>query len=152
VQQVGEPLELYNAPVNRFVAGFLGSPAMNFASVRMTGSDGVVRANHAGFDIEVPAELASRLHSYAGRDVTLGIRPEDVRLANGSDPAGLCLDAVVEVVEKLGSEILLDLQVGGQTMVAAVEPTVRAQHGDKVRLALRGDRLHFFDTASGKAI
>ncbi len=152
VQQVGEPLELYNAPVNRFVAGFIGSPAMNFATVRMTGADGKMRADKAGFGIEVPAAFAPRLAPYTGRDVTVGIRPEDLQIANGSEPAGLCIDAVVEVVEKLGSEILLDLAVGGQTMVAAVEPTVRAQHGDKLRLALRSDRLHFFDTASEAAI
>jgi multiple sugar transport system ATP-binding protein len=152
VQQVGEPLELYNAPVNRFVAGFIGSPGMNFAAVRVTGADGDLRADNAGFGIDVPAEAAPRLLPYAGRDVTMGIRPEDLRLANGGDPAGLCFDAVIEVVEKLGSEILLDLQVGGQSMVAAVEPTVRARRGDKVRLALRGDRLHFFDTTSEAAI
>jgi multiple sugar transport system ATP-binding protein len=152
VQQAGEPLELYNAPVNRFVAGFLGSPAMNFATVRMMGANGTMRAQNAGFGIDMPSELALRLAPYADRDVTVGIRPEDLRLANGSDPAGLCIDAVVEVVERLGSEILLDMQVGGQSMVAAVEPSVRAQHGDKIRLALRPDRLHFFDTTSGAAI
>ena len=152
VQQVGEPLELYNAPVNRFVAGFIGSPAMNFAAVHLTGANGTLRAGNPGFGIDVPAELAPRLMPYAGSDVTMGIRPEDLRVANGSDPPGLCFEAVVEVVEKLGSEILLDLQVGAQTMVAAVEPTVRAQRGDKVRLALRSDRLHFFDTRSEAAI
>ena len=152
VQQVGEPLELYNAPVNRFVAGFIGSPAMNFATVRVTDANGVVRADNAGFGIEVAPELAPRLLPYAGRDITMGIRPEDLRVANGSDPAGLCFDAVVEVVERLGSETLLDLQVGAQTMVAAVEPAVRAQHGDKLRLALRADRLHFFDMKSEAAV
>jgi multiple sugar transport system ATP-binding protein len=152
VQQAGEPLELYNAPVNRFVAGFIGSPAMNFSTVRMTGADGAMRAHNPGFGIDVPRDLAPRLLPYADREVTVGIRPEDLRVANGSDPAGLCIDAVVEVVEKLGSEILLDVQVGGQSMVAAVEPSVRAQHGDKIRLALRPDRLHFFDTTSGAAI
>jgi multiple sugar transport system ATP-binding protein len=152
VQQVGEPLELYNAPVNRFVAGFIGSPAMNFAAVRVSGAKDALRADNAGFGIEVPAEIASRLARYADRDVTIGIRPEDLHLANGSDVAGLCFDAVVEVVEKLGSEILLDVQVGDQTMVAAVEPTVRAKHGDKLRFALRPDRLHFFDTTSEVAI
>jgi multiple sugar transport system ATP-binding protein len=151
VQQVGEPLELYNTPVNRFVAGFIGSPAMNFAKVRMS-ADGAMRAQHAGFGIDVPPEIAPRLRPYADREVTLGVRPEDLRLANGSDPAGLCIDAVVEVVERLGSEILLDLQVGGQSMVASVEPTVRAQHGDKIRLAFRPDRLHFFDATSEAAI
>jgi multiple sugar transport system ATP-binding protein len=152
VQQVGEPLELYNAPANRFVAGFIGSPAMNFAGVRVRDSNGGLRADNAGFDIDIPAEIGSRLRPYAGRDVTIGIRPEDLQVANGSHPPGLCFDALVEVVERLGPEILLDLQVGEQTMVAAVEPTVRAKRGDKIRFALRPERLHFFDTASEAAI
>jgi len=152
VQQVGEPLELYNAPVNRFVAGFLGSPAMNFAPARVHEANGAVHADGTGFGIEVPAEFGARLRAYAGREVTLGIRPEDLSVANGASLPGLCLDAVVEVVERLGAEILLDLQVGNQTMVASVEPTVRAQRGDKLRFALRPDRLHFFDTASEAAI
>src|SRR5919109_102122 len=121
IQQVGEPLELYSRPANKFVAGFIGSPAMNFADVAITGADGAMRAHNAGFGIDVPRELAPRLLPYADREVIVGIRPEDLRVANGSDPPGLCIDAVVEVVEKLGSEILLDLQVGGQSMVAAVE-------------------------------
>jgi multiple sugar transport system ATP-binding protein len=152
VQQVGEPLELYNAPANRFVAGFIGSPAMNFAGVRVRDANGGLRADNAGFDIDIPAEIGQRLRPYAGRDVTIGIRPEDLQVANGSHPPGLCFDAMVEVVERLGPEILLDLQVGEQTMVAAVEPTVRAKRGDKVRFALRPERLHFFDAASEAAI
>jgi multiple sugar transport system ATP-binding protein len=152
VQQVGEPLELYNAPANRFVAGFIGSPAMNFAGVRVREAQGALHANGTGFRLDVPAEIDGRLRPYAGRDVTFGIRPEDLHIANGSDPPGLCLDGVVEVVEKLGAEILLDLQVGDLTMVAAVEPTIRAKRGDKIRFALRPDRLHFFDAASEAAI
>jgi multiple sugar transport system ATP-binding protein len=152
VQQVGEPLELYHAPVNRFVAGFLGSPAMNFAAVRVHEVDGALHAASEGFRIDVPAEIGPRLRSYAGRDVTMGIRPEDLQLANGSHPPGLCFDAVVELVERLGAESLLDLQVGRQTMVASVEPTVRAQRGEKLRLAVRPERVHFFDAASEKAI
>ena len=152
VQQVGEPLELYNAPVNRFVAGFIGSPAMNFAAVRVRDSNGGLKADNAGFDIDIPAEIGLRLRPYAGRDVTIGIRPEDLQIANGSHPLELCFDAMVEVVERLGPEILLDLQVGEQTMVAAVEPTVRAKRGDKLRFALRPERLHFFDTTSEAAI
>jgi len=152
VQQVGEPLELYNAPANRFVAGFIGSPAMNFAGVRVRDANGGLKADNAGFDIDIPAEIGARLRPYAGRDVTIGIRPEDLQVANGSHPPGLCFDALVEVVERLGPEILLDLQVGEQTMVAAVEPTVRAKRGDKIRFALRPERLHFFDTASEAAI
>jgi multiple sugar transport system ATP-binding protein len=82
----------------------------------------------------------------------MGIRPEDLRIAAAGDPAGLCFDAIVEVVEKLGSEVLLDLQVGGRQMVAAVEPTVRTKRGERVRLALNPDRLHFFDDATEAAI
>jgi multiple sugar transport system ATP-binding protein len=152
VQQVGEPLELYNRPANRFVAGFIGSPGMNFATVSVTGSDGALWVGSDGIRVKVPAELCGRLAPYAGRQVTLGIRPEDLRIGSGSDPAELCLDALVEVVEQLGSEILLDVAVGSTTMVAAVEPTVRARIGDKLRLALNPARLHFFDQVSEAAV
>ena len=152
VQQVGEPLELYNTPVNRFVAGFIGSPAMNFAPVRVSNGKDGLRADNPGFGIDVPAEIRPRLAAYAGQDVIMGIRPEYLQLANGSYPPGLCFDALVEVVERLGPEILLDLQVGEQNMVAAVEPNVRAKRGDKLRFALRPERLHFFDTGSEAAI
>ena len=79
-------------------------------------------------------------------------RPEDLRVASSSDPADLAFDAVVEVVEKLGSEILLDVKVGPSTMAAAVEPTVQAKVRDQLRLALNPDRLYFFDGASQAAI
>src|SRR6476659_4436992 len=112
VQQVGEPLELYNAPVNRFVAGFLGSPAMNFAAVTVTERDGGLRLVNEGLDIAAPPHAADRLRACLGREVTLGIRPEYNRTATAADPADFAFDALVEVVEKLGSEILLDLKVG----------------------------------------
>jgi multiple sugar transport system ATP-binding protein len=152
VQQVGEPLELYNTPANRFVAGFIGSPAMNFASVHLTNGTGGLRAGNTGLAIDVPTEISARLAPYTGRDVIMGVRPEDLEVANGGDPPGLCFEALVEVVERLGPEILLDLQVGEQTMVASVEPNIRAKRGDKLRFALRPERLHFFDTNTEAAI
>ncbi|MGO8918486.1 MAG: ABC transporter ATP-binding protein [Stellaceae bacterium] len=152
VQQVGEPLELYNAPTNRFVAGFIGSPAMNFAAVRVGAVNGAFWATKEGLRIEVPRPIAERLSRHAGEEVALGIRPEDLRIAADGDPAGLCFDAVIEVIERLGSEVLLDVEVGGQMMVAAVEPTVRVKRGDRLRLALNTDRLHFFDSATDAAI
>lgn len=152
VQQVGEPLELYNAPVNRFVAGFIGSPAMNFTVIRLSGmNDGLCAAN-AGFRIDVPPAIGRRLRPYTEREVVMGVRPEDLHVATGADPDGHCFEAMVDVVEKLGSEILLDVQVGGQTMAAAVPPSVRAKRGDKVRLAVDPDRLHFFDATTDAAI
>src|SRR5712672_4156477 len=86
VQQVGEPLELYNAPANKFVAGFIGSPAMNFANVTLTGANGAVYAENSGLRIKLPEEIAQRLNGHATRDVILGIRPEDLTLAGPANP------------------------------------------------------------------
>jgi multiple sugar transport system ATP-binding protein len=152
VQQVGEPLELYNTPANRFVAGFIGSPAMNFANVKVSEANGAVWAANEGMRIKVPTEIAARLNRYAGKECVLGVRPEDLRIANAADPPDLNIDAEVEVVEQLGSEVLLDVKVGPSTMVAAVEPTVRAKVRDHLRLAVNPERMHFFDPASEAAI
>jgi len=152
VQQVGEPLELYNEPNTRFVASFIGSPSMNFATVKVTEVDGGLWAINEGIRIMVSAEMGVRLRRYVGEQVALGVRPEDLRLAANDDPGQAGFDAVVEVVEKLGSEILLDVKVGSAMMVAAVEPTVRARVRDRLRLAVNPERLHFFDNRSEAAI
>jgi multiple sugar transport system ATP-binding protein len=155
VQQVGDPMELYNSPANRFVAGFLGSPAMNFSAVRIQAEDGGgggLWAVNDAMRIRVPAPFADRVGGHAGRELTLGVRPEDLRIATDGEADGMALDAVVEVVEKLGSEILLDVRVGTDSVVAAVEPTARARVRDRLRLAVNPDRLHFFDAQSGAAI
>src|SRR5688500_7672984 len=109
VQQVGEPLELYGKPANRFVAGFIGSPAMNFADVTIAESNGAVWVESPGLRVKVAADRTDRLRSYKGQHVTLGVRPEDLHVATGADAPERCFDAVVEVVEPLGSEILLDI-------------------------------------------
>ena len=112
VQQVGEPLELYNQPANKFVAGFIGSPAMNFAAVTVTEANGSLIAENSGLRIKLPDETAQRLRGHVGRKVTLGVRPEDLMLAGADDGDRPCFDATIEVVEQLGSEILLDMKVG----------------------------------------
>jgi multiple sugar transport system ATP-binding protein len=152
VQQVGDPMELYNEPANRFVAGFIGSPAMNFAKVRIAGENGGIWAEGDGIRLKVPAHMSNRVGGHAGKEVTLGIRPEDLRVARDSDPAEMNIGAVVEVVERLGSEILLDVAVGPATMVASVEPTVTAKVHEKLRLAVNPQRLHFFDSETEAAI
>ena len=152
VQQVGEPLDLYNSPANRFVAGFIGSPAMNFATVTMANGDGRLTAKNAGFELEVPAAHVDRLRSHVGRQVTIGIRPEDLHVATDADPVGLTFPSKVEVIEQLGSEILLDVRAGTDMMVAAVEPTVRAKVDEQLRLAVNPARLHFFDAKTEAAI
>jgi multiple sugar transport system ATP-binding protein len=152
VQQMGEPLELYNQPANRFVAGFIGSPGMNFATVTVADAAGALWAENDGFRIQVPGHVTGRLGPYKGKQVTLGIRPEDLHIATGSDMPEHCLDAEVDVVEKLGSQILLDVRAGRSTMVAAVAPTVGARVHDRLRLAPNTERMHFFDSQSGATI
>jgi len=152
VQQVGEPLELYNKPANRFVAGFIGSPAMNFTGVTLVDGNGRLAVKNQGLEIEVPEAQAQRLRPFVGRNLTLGVRPEDLRVANDGDPAGLTFNTKVEVVEQLGSEILLDVRVGSDSMVAAVDPTIRARPQDTIRLAVNPLRLHFFDAQTEAAV
>jgi multiple sugar transport system ATP-binding protein len=152
VQQVGDPLELYNEPANKFVAGFIGSPAMNFATVTMVDGNGRLTAKNSGLEIEVPGPHADRLRGHVGRQLTLGIRPENLHIASAADPEGLTFNSKVEVVEKLGSEILLDMRVGDDTMVAAVDPATRAKVQDSLRLAINPERLHFFDAKTEAAV
>jgi multiple sugar transport system ATP-binding protein len=152
VQQVGDPLELYNAPVNRFVAGFIGSPAMNFAAVHIAAENGGLLALGDGIRLAIPAALTDRLGPRVGSAVTFGIRPEDLRIASDADPAGSTLDAVVEVVERLGSEILLDVAVGSTTMVASVDPTVAVRVHERLRLAVNPSRMHFFADDTDAAV
>jgi multiple sugar transport system ATP-binding protein len=143
VQQVGEPLELYGKPANKFVASFIGSPAMNFVEVSI-GSDGM--AETEGLRLRVPERIRSR----SGQRVTLGVRPEALRIANGSDADSFT--TTVDVVEPLGNEILLNFRAGGVPMVARVDPGVRAKMNDSIHLAFDPQRLHFFDATSEAAL
>jgi multiple sugar transport system ATP-binding protein len=144
VQQVGEPLELYGRPANRFVASFIGSPAMNFVDVSIS-SDGLW-AETEGLRLRIP----ERVRSHGGRRLTLGVRPEALRIANGSDEHSFA--TTVDVVEPLGNEILLNFRAGGVAMVARVDPAVRVKMHDNIRLALDPQRLHFFDSSSEAAL
>jgi multiple sugar transport system ATP-binding protein len=152
VQQVGEPLELYNTPANRFVAGFIGSPAMNFADVTLTAGNGKVWAEAPGLRIGLPEPVAHRVNGRNGGKATVGIRPEDIHIAGPADPADLCFDVEVEVVEQLGSEILLDTRAGNSTFVASVDPTLRTRVHDRLKLAMNPARLHLFDAQTEAAI
>ena len=152
IQQVGEPMELYGKPANRFVAGFIGSPAMNFMEVNITESNGVLTAESAGFRVQVPPVRANDVRKHKGERMTIGVRPEDLHIAAGADPAHYTFDAVVDVVEPLGAEILLDVKAGGASLVARVEPNVRVKVHEGIRLALNSDRVHFFDSKTELAL
>jgi multiple sugar transport system ATP-binding protein len=152
VQQVGEPMTLYGKPANKFVAGFIGSPAMNFAEVRIVESAGALWAEATGMRVRVPAACTDALRPHTGRSATLGVRPEALRVANGSDPAEYSFDANVDVVEPLGSEILLNVTAGANALVARVDPAVSVRMHERVRLAFDPGRLHFFDHETEAAL
>src|SRR5260221_2122842 len=152
VQQVGEPLELYARPNNRFVASFIGSPAMNFADVSVAASDRALLAQATRLRLRIPAKKQAQLGRDAGRRVTLGVRPEALRIATGADAAEHSFDSTVEVVEPLGNEILLDVRAGANLLVARVDPATRVKVQESVRLAIDPARLHFFDAEAEAAI
>jgi multiple sugar transport system ATP-binding protein len=144
VQQVGAPLELYGKPANKFVAGFIGSPAMNFLSAAVSGDGRWVETE--GLRLQLP----ERLRAHGGKRLTVGVRPEALRIANGADDHGFTTS--IDVVEPLGNEILLNFRAGGAPMVARVDPGVRVKAHDSVRFAVEPERLHFFDATSEAAL
>jgi multiple sugar transport system ATP-binding protein len=147
LQQAGSPEELYTRPANVFVAGFVGSPAMNLVPVDV--ADGALR--DGGFELSVPGAIADELREH-GR-VIVGLRPEDLELANGTPgDREARLRAVVEVVEYLGDEQLLHLDSGGTRLVAKLPSDPRARPQDELELALPLAKLHVFDAETERAL
>jgi multiple sugar transport system ATP-binding protein len=139
LQQVGTPGEIYDHPANLFVAGFIGSPTMNFVPV--TTSDSTAKAS--GFDVKLPQSVP------AGKG-TLGFRPEAV--TDRQTDGGASLEMKVDVVERLGSDQFLYGQVGADTVTARVDPRMKVAPGDAVRLGLDTRGIHLFDAESEKAL
>ena len=124
---------------------------MNFLDC-IVAANGELAIESPGLRIAVPPAQKAALERYRGKPVTLGVRPEDLRESKGDDPKAYRIDAVVEVVEPLGNEILLDVKVGPHPLVARVPPTSRVRLHEQIPLTLNADRLHFFDTQTEQAI
>jgi multiple sugar transport system ATP-binding protein len=139
LQQVGTPGEIYDHPANLFVAGFIGTPTMNFVPATVTNGS----AKASGFELKLPKPLPP------GKG-TIGFRPESVtdRVVDG----GPTLDMKVDVVERLGSDQFLYGMVGGDQVTARVDPRINVSPGDRVKLGLDTRVLHFFDAESEKAL
>jgi len=155
VVQVGEPLEVYRHPADTFVARFLGNPPMNLLPGKLELSDGRPVARFAGAAVPLRREAAS-LVSYAGRDVTFGIRPEDVYESTpfGSPELFVRLPARLVAVEPLGAETLLVLSLddSGDELIARVGRETALRSGDRHEVALDAAALYLFDPATTKAI
>jgi multiple sugar transport system ATP-binding protein len=149
VQQVGEPLELYGQPANRFVAGFIGSPAMNFATAKSEGKDLVL----GGVKLELSGEQAKAADGRAdGANVLIGFRPEHIEIANGQGGDAVRFPAKVDVVEYLGNDELIHAQTEGNEIVALIPSDQKVGVGDTVNFAVPMEKLHIFDPDSEKTL
>ena len=156
VQQVDTPQNLYDMPCNMFVAGFIGSPQMNFLDGTIVKKGDQYSVDLGGDLIPLPKEKTAdgKLDSYVGKKVKMGIRPEDIDdepefMAKHTDCQ---LDAQVDVSEMMGAEIYLYLEYKGNKMTARVAPTSKARNGDTVRLAFDPHKVHLFDVETEQTI
>jgi multiple sugar transport system ATP-binding protein len=157
IQQIGPPQELYDHPSNLFVAGFIGSPAMNFfpgAKVTTEGDTTSITIDSVG-KVEVPPLYAPQTREAAGKNLTFGIRPEhleDISLLPPDKRDGSTITAPVEVVEHLGNELLVHMAGAGKDIVARLDPRSTAHVGSNTTLYVDTDNIHLFDTDTGVAI
>jgi len=152
IQQIGSPLELYNRPVNRFVAGFIGSPPMNVLQAAIKEDKGKLIADEGDFQIALSKQLADTARSYMGKDILFGIRPEDLVVAE-KQVEGATFNAKVEVVEPLGAEILLYVSTAQHpSIIVRTPPHHEFRVGDSVVLEPTMDKIHFFEAETEKSV
>ena len=155
IQQVDTPQNLYDAPDNMFVAGFIGSPQMNFVNATVAKDGGKYTLNFDKYKVPVPDDKCAggKLDDYVGKEVVFGIRPEHVHdEADEIAKAEMTFDAVVDVTELMGAEIYLYVNIAGQSITARVDPSSKAKVGDTIKICFSLDKLHIFDKDSEKII
>lgn len=157
IYQVGEPLEIYNHPNNVFVAGFIGSPAMNFLDVVLKKDGEIYSIDAKTFQMDIPAEKAASIKSlgqYMGKEVILGIRPEDIEDASivGSDPRFDFVEADVDVTEPMGAEVNAYFSSGENSFIARLDATTTAKDGSSLKVGFNMGKIHFFDKDTEEVI
>ena len=152
LQQVGPPQELYDYPINRFVAGFIGSPSMNFMDVAPSaGSGAAARLETNGVTIPIPDRYRDAIGRVAGKPLVAGIRPEHFEL--GPIGEGIAsVSGIAEVVEYLGNQQLLHVTLNDKDLVAIVDSSYRVQPGQPVTLQVPLDKVYLFEPDSGLAL
>ncbi|HKJ27345.1 MAG TPA: sn-glycerol-3-phosphate ABC transporter ATP-binding protein UgpC [Anaerolineales bacterium] len=155
LQQVDTPQNLYDNPSNKFVAGFIGSPSMNFFDGKLVSDNGKIHFDGGDFTMTIPDELKSTYESHAGKDVTFGIRPEDIHNPDFV-PSGITtanVSAKVEVTELMGNEIFVYLNSGTQqSYIARVDPRSHYSYEQDVEVAFNMGNFHIFDKETEEAI
>jgi multiple sugar transport system ATP-binding protein len=153
IQQVDNPLVVYEFPKNLFVAGFIGAPPMNFFKGTITRENGNLLFDEGSKRIRLPAGFAPAVSKAAGREVVFGIRPENLFISGQSAPEadqGSSLKAEVKVVEPLGSEMILYLSTARHDFIGRVDSHVRVDVGDVLDVGIELKKAHIFDPASGE--
>jgi len=146
IQQVAEPIALYDSPANKFVAGFIGTPPMNFFDGALLCRDGKIYFREATFEIELPEPWRAKAEPYINKNVTFGIRPENIGSEQAENtPAMPHIKAQVEVIEPMGAESYVYLNTGAHSFIAKVEPHTKIEVGDEVCMAVYLPKTHLFD-------
>jgi len=151
IMQVDKPLEIYNKPLNKFVASFIGSPPMNFMDVQVSRRDGRLWLDEGKFSLQVRASMEEALAPSVGKSMILGIRPEDIydrAYAGNHMTNGQTALSTVEVVEPMGSEVLLYLNTGRNTLIARVEPQSEARVNQEIEIQFNMEKIHLFQKDS----
>ena len=156
IQQVGAPLELYKHPANLFVAGFIGSPSMNFVPVTIRASGEALIADAGAFQVILPPAQSANAQAYIGKPCIFGIRPEhihDKSLVGLVKPTeGNTVQADVDVLEPLGSNVEMYLKAGEHALVAEIDSATAAKTGDRIAVIFDMDESHLFDKDTEQAI
>ena len=154
LQQLDTPQNLYDRPANVFVAGFIGSPSMNFFDAKLAKSDGALVLDCGAFSVKLPENKTPRYQAHAGRAVVFGVRPEDLHDPTYAPPGihTALVETNVDVTELMGNEVFLYLRTGDKNFVGRVDPRSRARIGDKIQIAMNLDNMHLFDKETEQAI
>jgi multiple sugar transport system ATP-binding protein len=154
LQQIDTPQKLYDLPDNLFVAGFIGSPAMNFFPAHLKQDGGQLAVDAGAFSVPIPESHLDVYMPHAGKDVIFGIRPEDIHDPKYAAPGIIAVDVEgnIEVTELMGNEIFVYLSSGEHEYVARVDPRTSFKMGEKVHVAFNMGNMHIFDKDNEQAI
>jgi multiple sugar transport system ATP-binding protein len=149
LQQMDTPQQLYDYPANLFVAGFIGSPSMNFFDGKLVKENGQMYVNLGSFRVKVPEERRGTYEKLIDKDIIFGIRPENIHNPDFAPPSIIAetVEAEVDVTELMGNEIFLYLVNGGHNFVARVDPRTEVEMGDKIQVAFNMENMHIFDAS-----
>jgi multiple sugar transport system ATP-binding protein len=154
LQQLDTPQALYDKPNNLFVAGFIGSPAMNFFPAKLSVTGGKVIVNTDSFKVQIPDALSGPYKILDGKNVIFGIRPENIHDPDFAPPniVGERVNVKVDVTELMGNETLLYLLNGKNTFIARVDPRSKKRIGDDMQVIFDMDKFHIFDASTEEAV